>query len=318
MIKITNRSFQYPFLIHANKVYLSAVQSLRSIMKIPVQLILIALLSQILVSCRQSAESFIETSSNSGTSENQESDLDTAVQEEIPVEDILIQEPEDYVNTDTLKRAQVLRATTYHEEELTKEELAGNWFGIYETNENYSLRQVQLSVSRAHDEIKGETGSTKTAWNVATADKSEPLYLLKGNEFENAEVPCAGIFNQSVFPGDTVQLNFLNQDYTLFATGSLITYDDGINLSRVENYKLFMETDFNAQKQVQLLVSFAYFDEAMVSILFAGDLNKDGYLDLILDNTDHYNVFNPTLYLSNGAEKKGTLEIAGWHLSVGC
>lgn len=44
--------------------------------------------------------------------------------------------------------------------------------------------------------------------------------------------------------------------------------------------------------------------DAIPSVLFAGDLDRDGRVDLLIDTTDHYNLSRPTLFLS-GAAKKG-------------
>ena len=42
-------------------------------------------------------------------------------------------------------------------------------------------------------------------------------------------------------------------------------------------------------------------DDAMPQLLFAGDLDRDGRLDLLFDTTDHYNLQRPTLFLSSAA-----------------
>lgn len=41
-------------------------------------------------------------------------------------------------------------------------------------------------------------------------------------------------------------------------------------------------------------------DDASPQLLFAGDLDRDGQLDLLFDVTDHYNLQLPTLFLSSG------------------
>ena len=59
-------------------------------------------------------------------------------------------------------------------------------------------------------------------------------------------------------------------------------------------------------------------DDAMPRLLFAGDLDRDGRLDLIFDITDHYNVSRPTLFLSSGAADGKPLRAAARYESVGC
>ena len=52
-------------------------------------------------------------------------------------------------------------------------------------------------------------------------------------------------------------------------------------------------------------------DEAVPQILWAGDIDRDGKLDLLLDLTDHYNVSIPTLFLSSeAAEDELVAEVA--------
>ncbi|GAB6194854.1 hypothetical protein [Lysobacter xanthus] len=59
-------------------------------------------------------------------------------------------------------------------------------------------------------------------------------------------------------------------------------------------------------------------DDAAPSLWFAGDLDRDGRLDLILDTTDHYNVGQPTLFLSSRARAGELVRQAAVHRSTGC
>lgn len=59
-------------------------------------------------------------------------------------------------------------------------------------------------------------------------------------------------------------------------------------------------------------------DDAAPGVLFAGDLDRDGELDLLLDTTSHYNVSRPTLFLSSQAAPGELLGKAAEFESVGC
>ena len=59
-------------------------------------------------------------------------------------------------------------------------------------------------------------------------------------------------------------------------------------------------------------------DDAMPALLFAGDLDRDGELDLLFDTTDHYNVSRPALFLSSQAGPGELLGEAARYESVGC
>lgn len=43
------------------------------------------------------------------------------------------------------------------------------------------------------------------------------------------------------------------------------------------------------------------FDDAVATVTFAGDLDHDGRVDLVIDTSDHYNLSRPTLFLSGAA-----------------
>lgn len=59
-------------------------------------------------------------------------------------------------------------------------------------------------------------------------------------------------------------------------------------------------------------------DDATPHLIFAGDLDRDGKLDLIFDTTDHYNLSRPVLFLSGAAEGDELLHAVAEHNAVGC
>jgi hypothetical protein len=59
-------------------------------------------------------------------------------------------------------------------------------------------------------------------------------------------------------------------------------------------------------------------DEASPSLLFAGDLDGDGALDLLYDVTDHYNVTAPTLFLSGAAGDGELVHAVAEQRTTGC
>lgn len=58
--------------------------------------------------------------------------------------------------------------------------------------------------------------------------------------------------------------------------------------------------------------------DATAEVLFAGDLDRDGRLDLILEATDHYNVSRPTLLLSTQARDGQIVGRVAQYEAVGC
>jgi hypothetical protein len=59
-------------------------------------------------------------------------------------------------------------------------------------------------------------------------------------------------------------------------------------------------------------------DDAPLDLQFAGDLDGDGRLDLIFDTSEHYNVLQPTLFLSGAAGAGELLRAVARHRRTGC
>ena len=59
-------------------------------------------------------------------------------------------------------------------------------------------------------------------------------------------------------------------------------------------------------------------DDASPTLLFAGDIDHDGKLDLIFDTTDHYNVRRPTLFLSSQSRPGGVILDVAHYEATGC
>lgn len=59
-------------------------------------------------------------------------------------------------------------------------------------------------------------------------------------------------------------------------------------------------------------------DDASPHVIFAGDLDRDGRLDLIFDTSNHYNLSHPVLFLSGAAEADELLHAVAAHDAVGC
>ncbi|MEM7512736.1 MAG: hypothetical protein AAF388_17515, partial [Bacteroidota bacterium] len=59
-------------------------------------------------------------------------------------------------------------------------------------------------------------------------------------------------------------------------------------------------------------------EETRVEILWSGDIDRDGELDLLINTSHHYNLYLPTLYLSSRAEKGKLLRRMASFRATGC
>jgi hypothetical protein len=211
--------------------------------------------------------------------------------------------------------ARLLQASTYHTDEVDSSAFYQPWYGLFKDASGYYLKQTRIHAERIEDAVLDE-GGEKTGWGVSTTIEDTSLVLFSGlvNLWEGP-VEVVHLPKQQLLPGEELGFQFKGESYKLYATGESRKNNSETTYS---NYKLFLQRDVRGKKESQLLVSHPVLDEAMVQILFAGDLNRDGLPDLLLDTTWHYNATVPTLYLSVSGGKGGLLQIVALHMSVGC
>lgn len=229
------------------------------------------------------------------------------------IADTLIKTVRSYEDT-----AKILTAGQFHEDEVWPGAEKENWLGLFRGEAGFFLANPAVVISRIKDDLLDMEGDT-TGWLVSTENLQEPLILIAGLTFlkegmvEEIELP-----KQEIFPGDTVKFNMNGNRYSLHAIGVKTRAEYNPDEYEVSGYKLYLTTTTGRESFSQLLVSHSGFDGAMVTLLFAGDIDDDDLPDLILNTSNHYNVSNPTLFLSRPAKQGSVLKVMGQHRTVGC
>lgn len=223
--------------------------------------------------------------------------------------------PDSFVLTDTMLCTRVLTGGAFHEEEGWEGMEGGTWYGVYDDKLGAFLEETSISATRVYDPIADPDEATKTGWEVVDSHPGSAILLISGIELENHVMNALTPGVREILPGDTVQFGMGIKSYSLFATGDVIPDSEYPELHWYENYRLFL-----AEKNglTQQLVFHETFDDAMVQVLFVGDIDGDELPDLIIDTARHYNVSCPTLFLSSKASDDALLRIVGWHESTGC
>lgn len=239
--------------------------------------------------------------------------------EEVFVEIDTITYNTDYYPIDTLLTTKILLESTFHEDEIDESYLNQKWFALVKNKKEYQLTKTKLIAKRIHDAILDESENDKTGWEITTASKDTTLLLIEEQSYlserkiQNYNLP------EYIYPQDTISFSYQNRNYKLFATGGKRKETESSDWYIVWNYKLYLTTTVNGIEVTELLVASPRFDDAMIRILFAGDIDGDEKLDLILDNSNHYNTSSPTLYLSKPASTENKIiKPVGIHTSVGC
>lgn len=224
-----------------------------------------------------------------------------------------------YFPIDSLFTTKVLTVGTFHDDEVWESADKEKWFGLFKSNTGFYLQETKLKTKRVYDQIVDENENEKTGWEVQTINKDTSIILIETSNFLTPHsVKQAILSKEQVYPGDTLRINYFGIDYKIFATGGKKKVQNDPEWFDVWNYKLYMTATIKGQQKTSLLVAQPNFDDQMINLIFAGDIDGDGILDLIIDTSRHYNSTSPTIYLSKPADNGEVVKPIGGHTSVGC
>ncbi|MFH7004628.1 hypothetical protein [Flavobacterium bizetiae] len=213
----------------------------------------------------------------------------------------------------------IIRLETFHSDEIEESYSKKVWFGLFKNKGNYSLSETKVFFKRVNDPVIDETDEEKTGWEVSTHLKDSCLilieklpYLIDGN-VSSVKIP------ESIYPEESFKFIYKDVEYTLFATGKKKKEQADSDWILVSDYKLYLKKVVDSKESTELLIAKKNFDDQMIKVIFAGDLDGDNKLDLIIDTASHYNVSSPTLYLSEPAAKEEKIiKPVGVFTTVGC
>ena len=212
----------------------------------------------------------------------------------------------------------ILPTGTFHGDEVEEGVEALPWLGLFTTDDgNFVLKAIQITAVRVVDALlDNEDNGEMTGWEINTQSGEYPTILVSGGgltegQIDGSETPS------TLYPGDSSEFVFKGVQYLLYATGSR-EFDSLYGTSYVTDYNLYIVQTHNGKSRTSMLVSHGSFDETMTSILWSGDLDRDGYIDFLIDMSRHYNQRLPTLFLSKPAGAEEVVVPVADHSSVGC
>lgn len=218
---------------------------------------------------------------------------------------------------------QILTAGLHHGDEVTAES-GPDWWGIFPEGDGFTLQQAPVTITIEHDAIVDEEGQA-TGKLVKVPQEAVPVLLVRGVKGLK-EGRLAPLYHQPrntyLFPSETLWLLIKDGEHklalSLVALGN--TEENGITPEPfVSTYTLKLYAGSHPVTSSQVLYTAEkVYEEARPTVVWAGDIDRDGRVDLLLDTTYHYNVSRLVLYLSSAA-KEGELvgKVAEWK-TTGC
>ncbi|MFM7022269.1 MAG: hypothetical protein ACKOXB_04770 [Flavobacteriales bacterium] len=214
---------------------------------------------------------------------------------------------------DTTYPARLLVPGNFHEDEVEENAAKEKWMGVFKCRKSYYVAKAAIETSRINDIV--DEPDQQTGWHVKVLHADTALFIVSGIDLAPGKVRDIQ-FPEYVWPGDSVVFEYNGKGYKLFAKGNKELASTG--WYNVWNYKLYLTRVEAGKENTELLVSQPNFSDAMTSVLFVGDVDGDGYIDLLLDTSRHYNMQSHTLYLTKPAEDGKIFKVVARHITTGC
>ncbi|HEY9402552.1 MAG TPA: hypothetical protein VIQ24_07645 [Pyrinomonadaceae bacterium] len=210
-----------------------------------------------------------------------------------------------------IPRINLIETGEFHGDEITAKS-GERWLGLFPTSSGFALLPAMLKVEKVLDPIVDQNPKIKTGKKVSVNRARKPLFLLKGADFLRATAVrtiFAGDENNLV-NGESLDLFLDDKSYNL----KVVSNDPTPVGYVVENSRLILSTGAKSQ----VIFSVEQPDDAGWSLLWAGDLDGDGKLDLYMDLHNKYNSSQRRLFLSSQASRGNLVKEVAEFSAVGC
>ena len=206
-----------------------------------------------------------------------------------------------------------------HQGELPDCSLDSTWYSLAKTPDgSWSLTPFSPIPATVFDPILDQDSLHPTGIRIHSEATDSSWLYLSGQFHRRTGMISALPFRHIVLPEDTIRFDLKGKTYQLYATGRKKFIEQLNQWYVMGDYQLFLTAEKNEETVTQLICSWPVFDDSMIEIMFAGDLDQDGSLDLILDNSPKYNSFRPTIYLSGRSPDSLLVHVTAMNAYVGC
>jgi hypothetical protein len=214
------------------------------------------------------------------------------------------------------KSVAILPTGSLHGDEVPHD-AAGDWFALVSEVTGVSLRPVSVSLLPEQDMM--DRDGEETGRRVEVSPPLDPIVLVRGLPSFTGHVTTA-LVGQSIDVGPGVEARLNNVSSRLWLRCSASPAVDG---QRQQRCALTLQSD---SRQQTLFTYTAWVRrgegiwpaERPPLVLWAGDLDLDGNLDILLDTSEHWNVTDTRLFLSSAAEGDQLVSGVARFKTTGC
>lgn len=193
------------------------------------------------------------------------------------------------------------------------------WLGLFVNGRNAFLRYSKIRVRTVFDDITDYGTRKKTGKSVSINGRRKPVFLLRG-VIGLSPGPVTSVFQQTMNFEQTlakvpVRLKLGKRSYVL----KVISPDKDPTPCRDQAYPRNARLVLVSGKSSQTLYTLDDCgNDPSWCLLWAGDLDRDGKLDLYVNVTQHYDISERRLFLSSRARRGRLVRHAAAFVTGGC
>lgn len=210
---------------------------------------------------------------------------------------------------------------SFHKQEVWQDAEKKAWLGVFYENGRYFLRPTKLLVNPTYDPVfdsdQEVDGRRIISGREVISQDSNTVFFLTGlHKYREGELDTVS-FTRSIIPAHkTLAYTFNGKPYTIKAYGDS-TLISGNEYS-YRNYGWKVSGFKRGKRLEQTLAEDEQFNESIYTLLWAGDLDRDGIPDLLIDVSNHYNVSSIALFLSSMADRGKLYKKVAVFETIGC
>lgn len=217
---------------------------------------------------------------------------------------------------DNENTSDILMIGNFHGESVNAKS-GETWLTLVQKEGRFYLEESRLKIEAIHDAmVDGPEEKTGKAVSV-NPDNSPILLLAKSLGLKAGEVKGQSFPGHYFKNGKPQHIQFNGQPYHLqMRIPTLLKRDSKSDLELSSNKQKQGLGSYYTRAQNDSLFMFG--DESAVGIIWAGDLDRDGKLDLIMSLSDHYTVMETVLLLSSRAGEGEMVKRVATFRATGC